>query len=115
MTAVWIAGYGFLLMFATWVGYLSVMNLMQNKAKLTLPAKCFAYPLAAVGVILDVACNLLVGTALFLELPKEWLLTARLQRQIETGKPWRANLAHWLCSNLLDPFDARGYHCRKPK
>ena len=115
MTLLLIAGYGLLLMFATWVGYLAVMNLMENRAKLTLATKLFAYPLAAAGLVLDAVSNLLIGTVLFLEPPHEILLTKRLQRQIETGRPWRANLAHWLCSNLLDPFDSRGYHCQKPK
>lgn len=102
------------LMFFTWASYLAVMNLMQNKAKLTTAGKCFAYPLAALGVTLDFAVNMFIGTILFLEIPHELLFTARLQRQIESGRPWRANIAHWLCVNLLDPFDVRGYHCVKP-
>lgn len=110
----WATAGTLLLMFSTWVTYLGIMNLMQNRDKLSLPIKFFAYPLAAVGILLDGTVNVLVGTVMFLELPHEFLLTARLQRLIETGKPWRANLAHWLCSNMLDPFDSRGYHCRKP-
>jgi hypothetical protein len=105
----------FLLMYFTWAAYLCVMNLMQHQKQLTLAAKFFAYPLAAAGVVLDVLLNMIVGTLLFLEIPRELMFTARLQRQIETGLSWRANVAHWLCANLLDPFDARGYHCQKPK
>ena len=110
-----IVGISFFVMFFTWAAYLSVMNLMENQKKLTLAAKCFAYPLALLGVLMDVMLNLTVGTVLFLELPHEFMFTARLQRQIETGKIWRAKIAHWLCANLLDPFDSRGYHCQKPK
>jgi len=109
--------YAFLAMFFTWGMYLAVMNLMEAKSKLTLAAKCFAYPLALLGVIMDVALNLTVCTIIFFELPKQFMLTARLQSHLdEIGGPkdgWRGTIALWICSNLLDPFDSRGFHCKK--
>lgn len=109
----------FVFMFFTWGMYLSVMNLMREKTHLTRVTKCFAYPLALLGVIMDVVLNLTVCTLLFLEIPKTWMLTARLQSHLdEIGGPidgWRGTIALWICSNLLDPFDSRGYHCKKPK
>jgi hypothetical protein len=109
--------FSFLFMFFTWGMYLSVMNLIENKKHLTLTTKCFAYPLALLGIIMDVLLNLTVCTLLFLELPKTWMLTDRLQSHLDDiGGPkdgWRGTLALWICSNLLDPFDARGFHCKK--
>lgn len=104
----------FIACFFTWGMYLAVMNLMAARKTMPLVTKLFAYPLAAIGIIMDVLINIIVGTILFLELPKTWLLTARLQSHLDdTG--WRGSIAVWICANLLDPFDARGYHCRKPK
>lgn len=115
----------FLAMFFTWGMYLAVMNLIQSKHKLTLAAKFFAYPLAAIGIIMDFLINIIVGTLLFLDLPREFLLTARLQRYLDDLdnltepakglRNWRHSAALWICTNLLDPFDSRGYHCKKPK
>lgn len=101
--------------FFTWGMYLSVMNLMRVKETLSTETKFFAYPLAFVGVLADFLYNIVIGTVLFLEPPREWLLTARLKRHLgEDG--YKGNLARWLCRHLLDPFDPKGTHCgQKPK
>lgn len=96
--------------FFTWRMYLSVMNLMRVKETLTTETKCFAYPLAAIGVIADFLYNVIVGTILFLELPQELLLTKRLKRHIG-NEDWQGSIARRLCRHLLDPFDPKGTHC----
>lgn len=98
--------------FFTWGMYLSVMNLMRIKDTMSFETKLFAYPLAAIGLICDFLYNVIVGTMLFLELPKEWLLTKRLQRYLNSDS-WRGNISRWLCTHLLDPFDPKGNHCGK--
>jgi len=98
--------------FITWGMYLSVMNLIEQKERLSFESKCFAYPLAAVGVILDFLYNVVYGSIMFLELPREWLLTKRLNRHIGEDT-WRGKLANWFCVHLLDPFDSKGYHCSR--
>ena len=122
MNILTILGTAFVAMFFTWGMYLAVMNLIQAKSRLTLAAKCFAYPLAFIGVIMDVLLNITVCTVLFLELPsiQQLLLTARLQKHLDemeagTGSKWRQSIALWICVNLLDSFDSRGYHCKKLK
>lgn len=101
--------------FFTWGMYLSVMSLMRVKETLTLETKFFAYPLAAVGVLADFLYNVVVGTVIFLELPREYLLTKRLKRHLEDDN-WRGAMSRWLCRHLLDPFDPKGTHCgKKPK
>jgi hypothetical protein len=98
--------------------YLAAMNLIAQKKNLTLAAKIPAYPIVIVGVLMDFLLNVTVCTALFLELPKEWLITMRLKRHLDemsdmnSPVTWRQSIALWICSNLLDPFDARGFHCR---
>lgn len=98
--------------FYTWGAYLAVMNLMRVKETLTFETKCFAYPLAAIGVISDFLYNVIVGTIIFVELPREYLLTKRLKRHLERDN-WRGAMSRWLCRHLLDPFDPKGTHCGK--
>lgn len=98
--------------FFTWGMYLSVMNLVRFKDHLSLETKVFAYPLVVVGVLADFVYNVVVGSILFLEPPREWLLTTRLKRHLgEDG--YKGNLARWVCRHLLDPFDPKGTHCGK--
>jgi hypothetical protein len=102
---------GFSLLYATWIFYLAVMNLKRAKdaGKLTWPAKVMGYPVLFVGLALDCLLNLTVCTFLFLELPREGLVTARLKR-LEAGGGWRAVLATWFAVSLLNTFDPSGKH-----
>lgn len=96
----------------TWGLYLSVMHLKaaRDAGRLTLGAKIFGYPWLALALVVDVLFNLVTGTLLFLELPRELLFTSRVSRW--NDRPgWRGDLARWFCAQLLDPFDAGG-HCR---
>lgn len=100
--------------FFTWGMYLSVMSLMRVKDTLTIETKCFAYPLAVVGVFMDFLYNITIGTVLFVDLPQEWLLTKRLDRYLERDD-FRGAMARWFCVHLLDPFDPKGKHCFNKK
>lgn len=127
--------YSFLFMYATWAFYLAVMNLIRVKKEMPLIAKLFAYPLAFAGIILDLLLNIVIGSILFVQVPnlRHLLFTARLQEHLDNmdtyydawdrgERPsvsrldlWRWDVAVWICKNLLDPFDSRGFHCRNPK
>jgi len=111
MTLVLLIIGGIYLFMLTWVLYLAVMNLRRNRDKLTTAAKIFAYPVAYVGVLVDAIFNVILGTLFFLELPKEWMFTHRLERHIKGSSGYRKRLACWFCVNLLDPFDPDGVHC----
>jgi len=102
----------FLFIAYTWVFYLAVMNLKRNKEHLTPIAKLFAYPMLSVGLVADVLFNFIFGTILFLEPPKELLMTTRLKRHLKDHKKdWRDRNANWFCNNFLNPFDPSGNHC----
>ena len=97
-------------MFVSWILYLAVMKLKQHRRELGPVAKVHAYLLLAIALIVDLFLTLFVGTLLFLAVPKELTLTARLKRhQIEGG--WRARVAAWICQKLLNQFDPGGKHC----
>jgi hypothetical protein len=96
-----------ILLIAIWLGvHWSFMALMYAKTlPLSLYWKVHVYPLALIGIVLDVLFNLIFGTLMFRERPHEWLFTDRIQRHFNTSSGRR----HWLASfwarnlNLVDP------------
>lgn len=101
-----------LFLWAFWGVYVLVMGLYRaHLAKqLTRPTYVLAAPWLLIGYAMDVLANLVLATLIFLEPPREWLVTDRLQRHLpHIG--WRGNLARWICSHLLDVFDPSGKHC----
>ena len=103
---------GFYLFAVTWVFYLAIMNIKRNQDKLTIYAKILAYPTVVIGYLFDITLNLTVGCVLFLELPRELVLSERLSRHKTNSSGWRLRRASWICANLLDPFDPSGNHCK---
>lgn len=95
----------------TWVLYLAIMNLAQNRHQLTSFSKAIAYPILAVGIVFDIAFNMIVGTIAFVEPPMQLLFTDRCKKHIDKQN-WRGDVARWFCRNLLDPFDESESHCR---
>ncbi|TCS38468.1 hypothetical protein EDC30_102207 [Paucimonas lemoignei] len=103
-----------------WVQYLAIMNLQRARDNGTLPAVAvfIATPLLYFGLLCDFLLNVIWGTVMFLDLPREALLTSRLERyKFGTKKAiptagWRLQLTNWLAHVLLDPFDPRGQHVR---
>jgi hypothetical protein len=106
---------GYLLALVTWLFYLAAMNLLRHKDAMHPVAKLHAYALVAVGVVLDALLNAIVATVLFLDPPRDALLTGRLRRYINDPKerPWRRRVAKWVCVHLLDQFDPTGDHCKE--
>lgn len=105
-----------LTLWVTWIFYLAVMHLKEERDRLkaegkefTTSQKIFGYPIIFIGLIVDVFLNMTAGTILFIEIPKEILFTGRVSRWNDTGG-WRGDLARWFCSTLLDPFE-KGGHC----
>jgi hypothetical protein len=105
------------LLYATWIAFLSIMALKsaRDNGKLTKTAMVLAYPLLLVGWLLDFTLNM-VMSLVFLDPPREWLLTIRCDRYLASNDPYgmphyRQIIARWLCRQLLDPFQTGG-HCR---
>lgn len=95
-----------------WVHYVAVMRLKQVReaGKLTPAAKSFGYPALFVGLVLDLIVQVVIGTILFVELPREWTLSGRLYR-LSTGRPgWRQYVAERIRKALLDDIDDAGIH-----
>lgn len=68
-----------------------------------------AYPALVVGLLLDLIVNTFVATLIFVELPREFTVSARLTRHSEsTG--WRQRVAIAIRTALLDNIDQNGVH-----
>lgn len=95
-----------------WIHYVAAMRLMQvrDANQLTWAMKCIGYPAVVFGLFLDLVVNTFVATIIFLELPKEFTVSARLTRHSEEGEGWRKRLAIGIRTALLDNIDPKGVH-----
>lgn len=96
-----------------WGAYVLVMGIYRaylNK-KLTPLTLTMSFPFVVIGGIMDVLANMFIASFVFLEIPKEFLVTSRLARLNAEGTGWRKDIATFVCSNLLDVFDPNGDHC----
>lgn len=102
---------GFAVVYNLWIFYLAVMGLKRarNAGLLNKTAVVLGYPVLIVGYVLDALANIFVMTFVFVEIPQELTVTARLKRHIKTSQGWRLRAAHWFVP-LLDPFDPSGRH-----
>lgn len=97
-----------------WCAYVLVMGLYRAHLarRMSRVTYVLAAPALLVGVLMDVLANIVIASVVFLEPPREWLVTQRLQRHITQDMgTWRGYLAAWVCTHLLDVFDPSGDHC----
>jgi hypothetical protein len=112
-----IVGVYLALIYLTWLFFLAIMALKsaRDNGKLTRTSEVLALPMLVVGWLLDFSLNM-AATPVFLDFPREWLLTLRCDRYLRIADPtglnaYRQRFARLLCKNLLDPFQSGG-HCR---
>lgn len=110
-----IALYLLLYLYIFWCFFILVMGVYRAhlSGRLDGMARWMAYPLVALGLVLDVLAQYIIATVVFLDWPrhKEYLVTLRLQRYIRGPIGWRRRWASAICDNLLDLFDPTGEHC----
>ena len=90
-----------------WLRYLAVMALkrVRNEGKLSRAAFAIGLTLFIPAYVLDILGNLIICTVLFLDLPRETLITGRIQRYVDGPDGWRRRMAVWFAVHLLNPFD----------
>ena len=103
-----------LFLWGFWALYVLIMGLYRahlNK-KLSRISYVLGMPWLVIGLIVDFVANVTIASLVFLDPPKELLVTARLQRyNTQSIRTWRSEWANWICTNLLDVFDPNGDHC----
>jgi len=98
-----------------WVIYLAVMNLNERKDMLKGANKLFGTVVFYLGLIWDFIVQVGPASLLWVELPREMTVSARVARHCKAspkgGLPlYRHKLALWFRDNLLKPFDESGGH-----
>jgi hypothetical protein len=108
-----VSTYLFAWIYAFWLLYLVVMGVYRAhlSKRLQPVALILLLPVVLLGVIVDIVSNLILAPILFLDLPKELLVTSRLIRYRNYDSGWRNKVANYICSNLLDVFDPNNQHC----
>lgn len=111
MIAAYYALCAFGLVYALWLFFLAVMALKhaRDAGRLSVWGERLGWPILLLGYLLDFVVNVLVLTILLLELPHEWLVTARVSRHIPQAG-YRGAVARWLNDQLLEPIDPG--HCK---
>lgn len=97
---------------ATFVFFVLVMGFERGQSQLTPELQFFGrYVLLPIGMAHNFLLNVLVASVVFLDIPREFTTTGRLDRYWRDGKggPIRARVALFIRLRL-DPFDPRGIH-----
>lgn len=101
---------------STWTHFLAIFHLkkVEEVQGLRPMSRFFGYwVLLPKGLLLDFLLNL-VATLFFLDLPREWLLTGRLQRYVDGPDGWRRRLALAIDADKLEPYDNGHIKKRSP-
>jgi len=95
-----------------WIIFAAVMRLKQvrDAGKLTPAMKVFGYPALALGLVVDFVVNVIFGTLVFLQPPREMTLSSRLWKLSNGDEGWRKDWATWIRVQLLDSLDPAGIH-----
>lgn len=97
-----------------WYAFACVMALVSARNRfdgtLPWPIRALGYPALFAGLALDLLVNVVFCTIIFLALPREWTVSARLWDYSNAAPSWRQRTALWLRVNLLDPIDPSGTH-----
>lgn len=96
-----------------WVMYLAVMNLMRVRdlGALTRPAYWLGMMTVLIpGYVLDCLINIGPMSLLLAEVPREWTVSARVERHCKEGRGYRYAVCMWMRLHLLAPFDPSGRH-----
>lgn len=103
--------FAFVVTYLLYTFYAAVMNIkrVRDMGKLTKLGMAFGYPTLFIGLVLDFLCNVFVMTLLFLELPQEMTVTARLKRHNKESTGWRLAIVKFF-EPVLDPLDPSGDH-----
>ena len=102
-------------LYGLWILFLAVMSIKRARLdkELTTIARILSYPIIYLTLVVDILVNVFVFTFVFMELPREVLVSQRLRKHIIRDDGWRTVYAKWLCANLLDIFDPTGCHCKE--
>lgn len=100
-------------LFLFWVLYLAAINVYAAWDNLHWAVRLAGAPVVFGMLAVDALMNITLVALLLWDLPREWLVTSRLQRYRDLArKPDRLTaVADFVCEKALNPFDRTGRHC----
>ena len=104
----------FIIFMITFVCYAAVTHMDKIKNELFRKhwtVRWASFLALAFGLVFDTLLNWYTLSVAFIELPQEFLSTARVTRHKYDSTHWRQTQARWWCANWLEPFDIG--HCNK--
>ena len=113
MPALIVLGIAVHIFMITFVCYVAIMSANERKDAILAGhwslRWTFLLVILPLGLVFDILLNWVVLTIAFLEIPQEFLATARIVRHKYHSTHWRQDQAHWWCKNWLTVFDPA--HC----
>lgn len=98
-------------LYALWLLFILSMSFKRAWPYMHPVAKVLAAPVLIVGAVVDAMVNVL-ASLVFFDPPRELTLSHRLKRyNTDFADDWRAAIADWVCTHMLDQFDPDGDHC----
>ena len=94
--------------------YIAAIQLYSDRNNLPKWIKIFALPILVVMLVCDFLMQITLFTILFLDIPRDLLVTARLKRYRDNAaynSTWRQHVATLICTEALNPFDPSKHHC----
>ena len=96
-----------------WVFYLAIMHMkhIRDDGRLPEDSVLMATGVLYIGLFQDFSYNVMWATLMFVDYPRDWLVTGRLKKYKHDGvAAWRIKLTNWFARSMLDPFDPSGKH-----
>lgn len=100
--------YASLLVF--YVLYIAAINIYRDWDTLAPWVQAVAFAPLVIMVMVDMVMQLTLATLVFLDWPREFMVTQRLARY-RTTTGWRKTVADAICTQALNPFDPTRKHC----
>jgi len=99
-------------LYLLWVLYVFSMGVYRLHLRKELKGlnKFLSYPILFFALLTDFICNIWISI-LFIDLPREYLITQRLIRYKKDPLTWRGKIATYICDSALDLFDPTENHC----
>ena len=102
---------GFIGFFVLWLFFINVMTWKKHREHIPKVLQYPLYVIALVGYVVDVVFNLVYGSIIFMEWPKQWTLSKRLRelliRMPKSSYKWK--VAYFMCTKMIEPWDWN--HC----
>jgi len=101
---------GVLAMGALWILFINIMAWKHNKDMISWWVLPFLYPIVVLGYLVDVYFNIVFGTVVFLELPKQLTLSERMREILKRpDRDYKFKISKFICRYLVEPHDPN--HC----